>query len=83
MLTRVTLDRIQVLSDCSEAEIHNARMTRAVHQDVWLISCQYNSKAKFKTSAYSFEVPMNYIAGVEVTEAISDVGKLVTGVSMR
>ena len=81
MLTRGTLDRIQVLSDCSEAKIHNARMTRAVHQDVWLISYQYNSKARFKTSTYSLEVPMNYIAGMEVTEAIGDVGKLVMGVS--
>ena len=80
-LTRGTLDRIQVLSDCSEAEIRNACIAGVVHQDVWLISYQYRGKARFKTSTYSLEVPMNYIAGVEVTEAINDVVKLVTGVS--
>jgi len=35
-LKRGALDRIQVLSDHSEAEIHNARMTRVVHKDVCL-----------------------------------------------
>ena len=80
-LTRGTLDRIQVLSGRSEAEISDACISGAIHQDIWLISYQHNSKARLKTSTYSLEVPMNYIAGVEVTEAVNDVVKLVTGVS--
>ena len=36
-------------------------------------------ETRLRTSAYSFEVPMYYVAGVEVAEALSDIGQLVTG----
>jgi len=38
-------------------------------------------EARFTAITYSLEVPMYHIAGVEVAEAISDVGELVTGIS--
>ena len=44
--------------------------------------CQYDGNRIFRTATYSLEVPMDDIAGVEVVEAIGDVGQLVTGVSV-
>jgi len=35
---------------------------------------------RFRTTTHSFEVPMDHIAGVEIAEALSSVGDLVTGV---
>jgi len=83
MLTRGTWHRIQVLSYCSEAEIRNTCMAGAVHQDVRLICYEYRNKTRSGTGTYTLEVSMNNIAGVEITEAISDIGKLVAGVRMR
>ena len=73
MVMRSTSYGIQVLSDCSEAKIHNARVTGVVHKDVWLVGYQYCGEMRLKTT-YSLKVPMNHIAGVEVAEALSDVG---------
>ena len=39
-------------------------------------------ETRLTTITYSLEIPMYHVAGVEVTEAISDVGQLVTGVSV-
>ena len=65
---------IQVLSNYSEAKIRDACMAGAVHKDVRLSGCQYGDKTIFRKTTYSLEVPMNHIAGVEVGEALSDVG---------
>ena len=65
---------IQILSDGSEAKIRDACMTRIVHKDVRLAECQHSSAMRFRIATYSFEVPMNHIAGVEVAEALSDFG---------
>ena len=65
---------IQVLSDGSETKIRDACMTRVVHKDIRLAECQHGSAMRFRTATYSFEVPMNQIAGVEVAEALGDVG---------
>src|SRR5258708_39709596 len=31
---------VQVLSDCSKAEVRDAHSTRIIHKDVWLSGCQ-------------------------------------------
>jgi hypothetical protein len=53
-------------------------MPRVVDEDVCLDGCRYCDGTEFGTT-YSLEVPMNDIAGVEVVEALGDVGQLVTG----
>jgi hypothetical protein len=65
---------IQVLSDRSETKIRDSCMTGVVHKDIWLTGCQYGGETRFRTTTYPLEVPMNDIAGVEVAEALGDVG---------
>jgi hypothetical protein len=72
----------QVLGDRSKAKIRQACMTSGVHKDIWLVGCQCGGETRFRTTTYTLEISMNNIAGVEVVEALSDVGQLVTGVSM-
>ena len=66
--------RIQILGDSSEAKIRQTRMAGVIHKDVWLDGCQCGSEARLEIITYSLEIPVNDIAGVEVTEALSDVG---------
>ena len=66
--------RIQVLSDLGETKIRDAYTTGAVYKDVLLARCEYSGEMKSRTTAYSFEVPMNHITGVEITEALGGVG---------
>jgi len=47
-------------------------MTRVVYKDGWLARYQYCGEIRYRTT-HSLEVPMNNIAGVEVTEAISNI----------
>ena len=42
------LDRTRVLSDRSEAEIRETRMTVGIHKDVWLYMYQCGGETKFK-----------------------------------
>jgi hypothetical protein len=74
MLIRDTLYGVQISSDRSEAKVREMCMTAVVHKDVWLDVCQCGGKTRFRTTTYSLEVPMNNIAGVEIAEALSDVG---------
>jgi len=62
-----------VFSDRGEAKIRDACVTTVVHEDIRLAECQRDGKPRFRTISYSFEVPVNHIAGVEVAEALSDV----------
>ena len=57
-------------------------MAGVVDKDVRLAGRQYGGETSFRITTYSLEVPMNDIAGVEVAEALGDVGKLATGVSV-
>ena len=36
----------------------------------------------FRTIAYSLEISVNYVAGMEIMEALGDTGQLVAGVSV-
>ena len=74
MLIRDTLYGVQISSDPSEAKVRKTRMTAVVHKDVWLDVCQCDGRTRFKTITYPLEVPVNDIAGVEIAEALSDVG---------
>ena len=74
-------DGIQVLSNCGETEVRDQCITRVIHEDVWLAVCEYSCKTGYKTT-YSFEVPMDNIAGVEIAEATGDVGYLASGMSV-
>ena len=74
MLMRDTLYGIQVSSDRSEAKVCETCMIGVVHKDVWLDVCQCGGKTRSRSTTYPLEVPVNDIAGVEVAEALSDVG---------
>jgi len=76
VLTRGGPRGIQVLSNHSEAEIGDACMTGIIHKDIRLVECQYGSRIISRTVTYSLEVPVNHIAGVEVTKALSNIRKL-------
>jgi len=73
LLKRGALDGFQVLSYRSEAKIRDACVTRVVHKDIRLVECQHGGETRFRTVTYSHEVPMDYIARVEVAEAVSDI----------
>jgi len=82
MLKCVTLHGIRVLSERGKAKIGDACMTRVVHQDVRLAERQRGSETGFGTATHSLEIPVNHIAGVEVAEALSNIGYLATNVSV-
>ena len=73
-LTRGALHGIQVLGDHSKPKIYNARSIRVIYKDVWLAGCQHCCKTRFVMITYSLEVPVDHIAGVEVAEALRDIG---------
>ena len=62
------------MSDSSEAKVSNTRITGVVRKDVLLDTGQYGGGARFRTTTYALEVPVNHITGVEIAEALSDVG---------
>ena len=74
MLTLGALHGIWVQSHCSELKVGDTRITRVVHEDVWLDTRQYNSETEVRMTTYSLEIPMNHIAGVEVAKALCDIG---------
>jgi len=73
MMSCGALDGIQVFGDRGEAEIRDACMTGVVHKDIWLAECQCCSKRGSRTTAYSLDIPVNYIASMKVSETLSDV----------
>jgi len=74
---------IHALSDPGLADVRDARMPRVVHKDVWLAERQYGGEMRFRVTTYPLEVPVNYIAGVEVAETLSNIRQLVMGVSIE
>ena len=57
-------------------------MAGIVHKDVRLMRYQCGGRARLGTATYPFEVPVNNIARVKVAEALGDIGKLATEVSV-
>ena len=49
-------------------------MAGVIHKDVLLEVCQYGGETGLGTTTHSLEIPMNDITGVEVAEALSDIG---------
>jgi len=74
---------IQVLGDRGETEIRDSRVASGIHEDVWLDTCQNCGKTGLISITYSLEITMDYVAGMEIVKAASDIGYLVAGVSMR
>jgi len=74
VLARGTQYGIQVLGDFSEAKIGDAYATGVIYKDVLLAGRKYSSEMKCRLTAYSLEIPMNHIAGVEITKALGGVG---------
>ena len=79
ILARNAPHGIQVPSDLSETKIGDAHMTGVFHQDVGLAGRQYCCETRLKITTYALEATMYHITGMEVGEALSNVGQLVTG----
>ena len=71
--TRGASNRIEVLSDRSKAKIRDPCAAGGVNKDIWLETCEYNGERGFGTTTYSLKITMNYVAGVEVIKALSDI----------
>jgi hypothetical protein len=48
-------------------------MADTIHKDIWLDRCQHGGKMGLRTITHSLEITMNYIAGVEVVKAFSNI----------
>ena len=70
---RSASNRIEVLSDRSKTKIRDPCATGGINKDIWLETCQYNCGTGHGKTTYSLEITMNYVAGVEVIKALSDV----------
>ena len=55
-------------------KICDPRMAGGIYKDIWLDMHQHGSKTGVRTTTYSLEIPVNHIAGVEVTKSLRDVG---------
>ena len=73
---------IQVLNNPSETKIGDSCVTGVIHKDIWLETCQRGRKIGLMSIAYSFEITVNYVTGVEKVKSLSDIGQLVTKVSV-
>ena len=64
---------IQAVSDYSKAKICNACMAGTIYKNVWLAGYQYGVNTRFWRSAYSLEISMNDVAGMEMVKALGDI----------
>ena len=74
LIIRGASDGIQVLSDRSKAEIRDPRMVGVIHENIRLLRVKTIVKTGHKSITYSFEISMDYVAGVEEVKAFSDIG---------
>jgi len=44
-----------------------------IHEDIWLDGGQRGGRTGLVSIAYSLEITVNYVAGVEIVKAASDV----------
>ena len=58
----------------SKTDVCDQRKARSIYEDVLLCRCQYSGGTKYKTVAYSVEIPMDHTTGVEVIETFGDIG---------
>ena len=80
--TRRTSHEIQISSDGSKTKTCDPRMAGGVHKYIWLSTCQYSDKRRFRVIAYPPEVTMKYAAKVEEVKAFCDISQLVARVSV-
>jgi len=67
VLTRGAQRGIYTRGDRSKTKIRDPRMAGDIHKDIWLDTCKWGGEAGVRPMTHPFEVPMNYITGVEVT----------------
>ena len=63
------------MCDLREAKICDLCTTCIVHENIVLEGV--NKMGKRVGTTYSFKVPMDYTAGVQIAEAIGDIGQLI------
>jgi len=73
LISRCAPHGIQVLSDRRETKIRDPCVAGVIHKDVWLGTCQYGRKAELISITHSFEITMNYVAGVEKVKTFGDI----------
>jgi len=73
LLLRGAPHGIQVLSDRRETKICDSRVAGVIHEDIWLDTCQCGGKTGFIPITYSFQITVNYVAGVEEVKPFSDI----------
>ena len=71
-----------ICSDRSETKVCDPRLAGGVHKDILLAGVNTVEKLEIEITTHSIELTMNHVAGMEVTEAPSDVGQLITRVSV-
>ena len=75
LLTCSRPDGLQVFRDDGDAEVGNTCMGDIVdniHKYVHLVGRKYYSETTFGTTAYTLEISVNHVPGVQVTEALRD-----------
>ena len=72
LVVRGASHRIQVLGDPRETKIRDPCMAGDVNKDIWLGAVN-TTVGRIKTITYSLEITVDYVAGVEVVEAVCDI----------
>ena len=70
----------QCLWSRRQAEIRDSCVAGVIHKYIWLDTCQFGRKTG-PIYTYSFEISMNYAAGVEKVKTLSNTTQLVVGIS--
>ena len=76
---------MRIIDDDRSAETHNPRMRGvpdSVHEYIDLVGCQWNNRRRLGVITCSFEASVNHVTGVEVAEALCDIGELEASMSV-
>ena len=73
---------IQAMSDRSQTEIGDPRMTSLVHEDIWLLGCQSSGTKGLRKMTYAHYAAVDDVLRMEKSESLSNIGYLM-GVNVR
>ena len=76
------LYQMRTFNHSRTTEIRDLCMINGIHEDIRLDARQHGGKTWLRVITYSLEIATNYVAGVEIIKAISDVRQLVAEISM-
>ena len=62
-----------MLSDGGKAEVCDLGAANAIYKDVRLGTCKNYCEARARSTAYPFEIPMDYVAVVKIIKAFSNI----------